>query len=218
MKEPHVEAVANHDGPESCVRSRKGEGEALTGVRAGRVLSREINEFEVPTLLTEAEGNTSTAVIARRWVTSRGRVPRASEEGRARSRRRDVGAVRGEPGGQPPRSPRAAPPRAYRARPSRRGATETFSFLGFTHLCAKSKTGRFLLARHTVKARMRAKLHEVKAQMQRRRHLPIPEQGRWLGQVVRGHFAYYAAPTNIKGAGALSHPAHPLVAPRLAAT
>jgi hypothetical protein len=79
-----------------------------------------------------------------------------------------------------------------------KGATETFSFLGFTHLCAKTKTGQFMLARHTVKSRMRAKLHEVKAVVQRRRHLPIPEQGRWLGQVVRGYFAYYAVPTNIK--------------------
>jgi group II intron reverse transcriptase/maturase len=79
-----------------------------------------------------------------------------------------------------------------------KGAAETFSFLGFTHLCARTKTGRFLLARHTVKSRMRAKLHEVKAKVQRRRHLPIPEQGRWLGQVVRGYFAYYAVPTNIK--------------------
>jgi group II intron reverse transcriptase/maturase len=78
------------------------------------------------------------------------------------------------------------------------GAAETFSFLGFTHLCAKTGTGRFMLARHTVKARMRAKLHEVKAEVQRRRHLPIPEQGRWLGQVVRGYLAYYAVPTNIK--------------------
>lgn len=80
MKEPYVEAVANHDGPESCVRTRKGANEALTGVRAGRVLSREINEFEVPTLLTEAEGNTPTAVVARRWVTSRGRRPLARTE------------------------------------------------------------------------------------------------------------------------------------------
>jgi group II intron reverse transcriptase/maturase len=79
-----------------------------------------------------------------------------------------------------------------------KGPAETFSFLGFTHLCAKTKTGRFLLARHTVKARMRVKLHEVKANVQLRRHLPIPEQGRWLGQVIRGYFAYYAVPTNIE--------------------
>jgi hypothetical protein len=44
---------------------------------------------------------------------------------------------------------------------------------------------------------MRAKLREVKADMQRRQHQPIPEQGRWLGQVVRGYFAYHAVPTNI---------------------
>jgi RNA-directed DNA polymerase len=79
-----------------------------------------------------------------------------------------------------------------------KGTAETFAFLGFTHICAKSRTGRFTLARHTVKARMRAKLHEVKAKVQQRRHLPIPEQGRWLGQVVRGYIAYYGVPTNIK--------------------
>ena len=50
MKEPCVEGVATHDGPESCVVVRKGGGEALTGVRAGEVLSREIIGFGVPTL------------------------------------------------------------------------------------------------------------------------------------------------------------------------
>lgn len=43
MKESHVEGLATHDGPESCGASRKGSVEALTGVRAGRVLSRERN-------------------------------------------------------------------------------------------------------------------------------------------------------------------------------
>jgi hypothetical protein len=41
MKESYVEGVATHDGPESCAVAREGGGEALTGVRAGRVLSRE---------------------------------------------------------------------------------------------------------------------------------------------------------------------------------
>ena len=41
MKEPYGEGVATHIGPESCVVVREGGGEALTGVRAGRVLSRE---------------------------------------------------------------------------------------------------------------------------------------------------------------------------------
>src|SRR5208283_5598818 len=52
-----------------------------------------------------------------------------------------------------------------------KGTAETFSFLGFTHICGRSKTGKFLLKRHTMKARMRSKLHEVKAELQRRRHL-----------------------------------------------
>ena len=43
MKESYVKGIANHDGPESCTGARKGVGEALTGERAGRVLSREIN-------------------------------------------------------------------------------------------------------------------------------------------------------------------------------
>ena len=49
---------------------------------------------------------------------------------------------------------------------------------------------------------MRAKLREVKTELLRRRHLPVPEQGRWLASVVRGHLAYYAVPGNAKAAKA----------------
>jgi group II intron reverse transcriptase/maturase len=76
------------------------------------------------------------------------------------------------------------------------GRPETFRFLGFTHICAKTRSGRFKLKRITDSKRMRAKLREVKTELRRRQHLPIPEQGRWLGSVVRGHFAYYAVPDN----------------------
>jgi hypothetical protein len=41
MQESYGEGIANHTGPESCVGVREGDGEALTGVRTGRVLSRE---------------------------------------------------------------------------------------------------------------------------------------------------------------------------------
>jgi group II intron reverse transcriptase/maturase len=76
------------------------------------------------------------------------------------------------------------------------GKPETFDFLGFTHMCGKSRAGRFMLKRITISKRMRAKLAEVKDQLKRRRHQPIPEQGQWLASVVRGHLAYYAVPGN----------------------
>jgi len=43
MKESYGEGVANHTGPESGITVREDGGEALTGERTGRVLSREIN-------------------------------------------------------------------------------------------------------------------------------------------------------------------------------
>jgi RNA-directed DNA polymerase len=76
------------------------------------------------------------------------------------------------------------------------GKPETFDFLGFTNLCAKTKTGRFWVRRITIAKRMRTKLREVKEQLKRRRHEPVPEQGRWLKSVVQGHLAYYAVPGN----------------------
>jgi group II intron reverse transcriptase/maturase len=76
------------------------------------------------------------------------------------------------------------------------GKPETFDFLGFTHLCGKTKTGRFWLRRVTISKRMRAKLREVNDHLKRNRHRPIPVQGHWLRSVVQGHLAYYAVPGN----------------------
>jgi RNA-directed DNA polymerase len=76
------------------------------------------------------------------------------------------------------------------------GKPETFDFLGFTHISAKSRSGRFWLRRITISKRMRAKLREVNDQLKRRRHQPIPVQGQWLRSVVQGHAAYYAVPGN----------------------
>src|ERR687886_837548 len=41
MRESYGEGVAIHAGPESCGVAREGSAEASTGVRAGRVYSRE---------------------------------------------------------------------------------------------------------------------------------------------------------------------------------
>lgn len=76
------------------------------------------------------------------------------------------------------------------------GKPETFNFLGFTFICGKSRNGQFQLKRKSRSDRVRRKLAEVKAELQRRMHHAIPEQGKWLRQVVTGHYAYFAVPTN----------------------
>ena len=53
---------------------------------------------------------------------------------------------------------------------------ETFKFLGFTFICGRSRRGRFALKRKSRGDRMRAKLKEIKKEMRRQRHQPIPEQ------------------------------------------
>ena len=85
------------------------------------------------------------------------------------------------------------------------GKPETFNFLGFTFICGKSRRGKFLLKRKTRGDRMRAKLREIKEELRRRMHQPIPEQGKWLAQVVSGYFNYHAVPTNSRALGAFRH-------------
>jgi len=77
------------------------------------------------------------------------------------------------------------------------GKPETFNFLGFTHICVKKRSnGMYTVLRQTIRKRLQAKLNEVKAELQRRMHTPIPELGKWLQAVVRGHIRYYGVPRN----------------------
>ena len=85
------------------------------------------------------------------------------------------------------------------------GKPETFTFLGFTFICGKSRRGAFQLQRKTRRDRMRATLRELKVQLRDRMHHAIPEQGRWLKAVVTGFFAYHAVPTNARALGAFRH-------------
>jgi hypothetical protein len=56
----------------------------------------------------------------------------------------------------------------------------------------------FQLRRQTIRRRLRNKLKELRAEILTRRHLSIPEQGRWLASVVQGHYQYYAVPGNFR--------------------
>jgi RNA-directed DNA polymerase len=85
------------------------------------------------------------------------------------------------------------------------GKPETFSFLGFIFICGKSRRGAFQLQRKTRGDRMRTKLRDIKEQLRKRMHEPIPQQGKWLKQVVRGYFAYHAVPTNLRALDAFRY-------------
>jgi RNA-directed DNA polymerase len=73
---------------------------------------------------------------------------------------------------------------------------DTFNFLGFTHSSGKTRRGKFIVLRQTMRRRMQAKLNELKQELRRRMHQTIPEQGAYLRSVVMGHVRYYGVPLN----------------------
>jgi RNA-directed DNA polymerase len=93
------------------------------------------------------------------------------------------------------------PGAAENRRRAGQGKPETFNFLGFTHICGKKRNGRFTVVRQTIRKRVQAKLSEVKAELRRRLHDPIPVVGAWLRQVVGGHIRYYGVPMNSPAIG-----------------
>jgi group II intron reverse transcriptase/maturase len=63
---------------------------------------------------------------------------------------------------------------------------ETFNFLGFTHYCGATRSGKFIVKRRTQATRMVRKLKELRVEMRKRWHWKVPEQHAWLSQVLRG--------------------------------
>lgn len=91
--------------------------------------------------------------------------------------------------------------RASAARRERegRGRCETFDFLGFTHICGKTrKNKRFVLWRRTIAKRMSRTLAALKVQLRHRRHDSVGTTGRWLASVIRGWLQYHAVPDNMR--------------------
>ncbi len=83
----------------------------------------------------------------------------------------------------------------------RRGESkpETFDFLGFTHICGKTKKGNwFTVRRQTIKKRLRSKLQEVRQELRKRWHERVAVTGEWLRSVVQGYFNYHAVPGNFR--------------------
>lgn len=73
---------------------------------------------------------------------------------------------------------------------------ETFDFLGFTHICGKTRRGDFTIHRRTARKKFQAKLIELKNKLKRRSHDDLTQVGSWLQSVLRGWCQYYAVPGN----------------------
>jgi len=83
-----------------------------------------------------------------------------------------------------------------------KGKPKTFDFLGFTHICGKTRKGKFMVHRHSIGKRVRAKLMELKMELRRRLHNPLPVVAKWLRVVLLGHYRYYGVPGNSRNLSA----------------
>jgi group II intron reverse transcriptase/maturase len=77
-----------------------------------------------------------------------------------------------------------------------KGKPKTFDFLGFTHICGRTKNGKFTVHRHSISRKIRAKLMELRIELRRRLHDPLPVVAKWLRVVLLGHYRYYGVPGN----------------------
>jgi len=88
----------------------------------------------------------------------------------------------------------------YAARNARRQGKkpETFDFLGLTHLCARSRKGKFTVHVKTIDKRARRGLKAIADWCKAHRHDPVKEQQQTLNAKLRGHYQYYGRPTNYR--------------------
>jgi RNA-directed DNA polymerase len=75
---------------------------------------------------------------------------------------------------------------------------ETFDFLGFTHICGKTRRGDFTILRKTSRKKFQAKLKALKLKLFRNIHADLSRVGAMLQSVLRGWCQYYAVPGNYR--------------------
>jgi hypothetical protein len=77
-----------------------------------------------------------------------------------------------------------------------KGKPETFDFLGFTHLCARSRRGFFAIHLRTMRKRFQRGLKGISSWCQKHRHDDVEDQRAELNLKLRGHYQYYGRSTN----------------------
>jgi RNA-directed DNA polymerase len=72
----------------------------------------------------------------------------------------------------------------------------TFDFLGFTHICKRSRGGKFTVHVRTMRKRLKRSLQRIALWCREHRHDPVEDQQRSLNRKLRGHYEYYGRSTN----------------------
>ena len=71
-----------------------------------------------------------------------------------------------------------------------------FDFLGLTHICSQTRTGKVTGRRKTVAKRLRTKWQAITQTLRERRHGPLRPRGAWLTRGLTGHARYAGVPRN----------------------
>ena len=77
------------------------------------------------------------------------------------------------------------------------GKPDTFDFLGFTHICSKTLTGKFKLLRITIGKRLGRKLQEYKQNLKKMMHADINDIIDSLNRSLQGYYNYFAIHDNL---------------------
>ena len=72
----------------------------------------------------------------------------------------------------------------------------TFEFLGFVHVSARSRRGKFMVKVKTMKKRLKRSLKAAEQWCKEHRHDPVKDQQATLNAKLRGHYQYYGRASN----------------------
>jgi group II intron reverse transcriptase/maturase len=85
------------------------------------------------------------------------------------------------------------------------GKPETFDFLGFTHYCSKSQTGKFRVKRKTVRKKLHTKLSEFNIWLKKNRHKRLKDLFAIVNSKLNGHYNYYGITDNSASIASFHH-------------
>jgi len=85
------------------------------------------------------------------------------------------------------------------------GQSRSFDFLGFTHVWGKSRTGKPVVQRSTMRSRFTRTVQAITAWCRKHRHTPLAYQAKQLAAKLRGHDAYYGITGNARALARLRY-------------